>query len=188
MQPPVDTPTRLPPRHVMFAEVAEMKAIAQGLSAIAPAKALWKLSDSDQVALGNASISVGHNVKIVKWVNQNDVLGHPKVKVFFTQGGTNSFNEVGSLLGCKACLCSMSAPSITLAGSTVLGVARTLQGSQVNFDLRPLVLLQYCVAAAVLLQYYTKAVLLQQLQGICLCYVASMRHGHARHLSCCHEG
>ena len=76
------------------AELAELKAIAQGLSGVAPAKALWKLSDSDQVALGNASISVGSNVKIVKWVNQNDVLGHPRVKAFFTQGGTNSFNEV----------------------------------------------------------------------------------------------
>ncbi|KAL0043379.1 hypothetical protein WJX79_003197 [Trebouxia sp. C0005] len=74
-------------------ELAELKAIAQGLSGVAPAKALWKLSDSDQVALGNASISVGSNVKIVKWVNQNDVLGHPRVKAFFTQGGTNSFNE-----------------------------------------------------------------------------------------------
>jgi hypothetical protein len=76
------------------AEVAELKAIAKGLSGVAPAKALWKLSDSDQVALGNASVSVGSNVKIVKWVNQNDVLGHPRLKAFFTQGGTNSFNEV----------------------------------------------------------------------------------------------
>ena len=81
------------------AEVAELKAIAQGLSAVAPAKALWKLSDSDRVALGNSSISVGSNVKIVKWVNQNDVLGHPSVKAFFTQGGTNSFNEVSKNSG-----------------------------------------------------------------------------------------
>ncbi|DBB18919.1 TPA: UDP glucuronosyltransferase 5, polypeptide G1, variant 3 [Trebouxia sp. C0006] len=80
-------------------EVAELKAIAQGLSAVAPAKALWKLSDSDRVALGNSSISVGSNVKIVKWVNQNDVLGHPSVKAFFTQGGTNSFNEVSKNSG-----------------------------------------------------------------------------------------
>lgn len=102
MHPPVKTATRLLSRHVIFAEVAELKAIAQGLSAIAPAKALWKLSDSDRVALGNASISVGRNVKIVKWVNQNDVLGHPQVKAFFTQGGTNSFHEVGSLLGAQS--------------------------------------------------------------------------------------
>ncbi|DBB18915.1 TPA: UDP glucuronosyltransferase 2, polypeptide A3 [Trebouxia sp. C0006] len=74
-------------------EVAELKEIATGLSALAPTKALWKLSDSDLVAVGNESISAGSNVKIVKWVNQNDVLGHPNVKVFLTQGGTNSFNE-----------------------------------------------------------------------------------------------
>ena len=148
---------------MIFAEVAELKALAQGLSAIAPAKALWKLSDSDRVALGNASISVGHNVKIVKWVNQNDVLGHPKVKVFFTQGGTNSFNEVAPCWGPKACLCRMTVPSIMLAGSTVLGVQRSLpepalQGSQVNSVLRPLVLLQCCVAAAVLLHCSTVTV------------------------------
>ena len=73
-----------------------MKEIATGLSALAPTKALWKLSDSDLVAVGNASISAGSNVKIVKWLNQNDVLGHPSVKAFLTQGGTNSFNEVGA--------------------------------------------------------------------------------------------
>ena len=55
------------------AEVAELKEIATGLSALAPTKALWKLSDSDLVAVGNASISAGSNVKTVKWVNQNDI-------------------------------------------------------------------------------------------------------------------
>ena len=76
------------------AEAAELRAIAQGLSALAPAKVLWKLSDSDLVMLENSSLSVGSNVKIVKWAPQNDVLGHPSVKAFFTQGGANSFNEV----------------------------------------------------------------------------------------------
>ena len=78
------------------AELAELKEITTGLSALSPTKALWKLSDSDLVAVGNASISAGSNVKIVKWVNQNDVLGHSSVKAFLTQGGTNSFNEVSA--------------------------------------------------------------------------------------------
>jgi hypothetical protein len=84
--------------------VAELKEIATGLSALAPTKALWKLSDSDLVAVGNESISAASNVKIVKWVNQNDVLGHPSVKVFLTQGGTNSFNEVSACYIGPACL------------------------------------------------------------------------------------
>ena len=79
---------------LLSAEAAELHAIAKGLSAIAPTKALWKLAESDLIAIGNTSLSVGSNVKITKWVPQNDVLGHPNVKIFFTQGGTNSFNEV----------------------------------------------------------------------------------------------
>ena len=78
---------------LLLPEVAELRAIAQGLSAIAPAKALWKLSDSDLVMLGNSTLTLGSNVKTVKWAPQNDVLGHPNVKAFYTQGGANSFNE-----------------------------------------------------------------------------------------------
>lgn len=74
-------------------EDAELRAIAQGLAAIAPSKALWKLSDTDQIMLKNSSLPVNSNIKVVKWAPQNDVLGHPNVKAFFTQGGANSFNE-----------------------------------------------------------------------------------------------
>lgn len=84
--------------HIWSAEAAELRAIAQGLSAIAPAKVLWKLSDSDVVMLNNGSLAVGSNVKIVKWAPQNDVLGHPRVRAFYTQAGANSFNEVSSPL------------------------------------------------------------------------------------------
>ena len=69
--------------------------MAEGLSAMAPAKVIWKLADSDLADVSNSSFMVGDNVRIVKWAPQNDVLGHPNVKAFFTQGGTNSFNEVG---------------------------------------------------------------------------------------------
>ena len=79
----------------LFADLAEVREIAKGLSAIAPTKVIWKLAESDLQDTGNGSFPVGGNVKIVNWAPQNDVLGHPDVKAFFTQGGTNSFNEVG---------------------------------------------------------------------------------------------
>lgn len=81
---------------MLHAEVGELRAVAQGLSAIAPAKVLWKLSDTDLVILKNSSLPVGSNIKVVKWAPQNDVLGHPNLKAFYTQGGANSFNEVSN--------------------------------------------------------------------------------------------
>ena len=88
-----------------------MKAIAEGLSAVAPNKVIWKLSDSDLVMLGDNSLSVNNNVRVVKWVPQNDLLGHPNVKVFFTQCSSNSFNEVcmqhAFLVGPESCVFSL---------------------------------------------------------------------------------
>ena len=33
------------------------------------------------------------NVKLIKWAPQQDVLGHPKVKLFVTHGGQSSTQE-----------------------------------------------------------------------------------------------
>lgn len=73
-----------------------MLQIAKGLSALAPVKVIWKLAEQDLqvVGLSNLTLQVGGNVKIVSWAPQNDLLGHPNVRAFFTQGGMNSFNEV----------------------------------------------------------------------------------------------
>ena len=86
----------MPPRPPQLrAEESELRDLAKGLSA-APYKVLWKLSNDDSLFLeGKPPLQVGSNVKIVKWCPQNDVLGHPQTKVFVTQGGTNSFMEVG---------------------------------------------------------------------------------------------
>lgn len=45
---------------------------------------------------GNRTIESFHlaaNVKVVDWAPQNDVLGHPALKAFVTQAGTNSLYE-----------------------------------------------------------------------------------------------
>ena len=39
------------------------------------------------------SLPLGSNIKIIKWAPQNDILGHPAVGVFLTQGGINSLYE-----------------------------------------------------------------------------------------------
>nr|XP_023029679.1 UDP-glucuronosyltransferase 2B33-like [Leptinotarsa decemlineata] len=51
-----------------------------------PYNILWK-SDVDYVR------NISNNVLIRKWLPQQDILGHPKVKVFVTQGGVQSIEE-----------------------------------------------------------------------------------------------
>ena len=64
---------------------------------MAPVRVIWKLAEQDLRLVGLSSSTVqaqvGSNVRIVSWAPQNDLLGHPNVKAFFTQAGMNSFNE-----------------------------------------------------------------------------------------------
>ncbi|WP_424888860.1 glycosyltransferase [Streptomyces sp. XH2] len=54
---------------------------------------LWKLSKEQQHLLPPEA-SLPANLRIESWVpSQHDVLAHPNVKVFFTHGGGNGFNE-----------------------------------------------------------------------------------------------
>ena len=80
----------------VHAEVPEIKAIAKALSAIAPTRAVWKLAkkDLELVGVNSSDLNIGDNILLSDWVPQNDLLGHPNTKAFFTQGGTNSYNEV----------------------------------------------------------------------------------------------
>lgn len=51
-----------------------------------PQKVVWR-------HLGPKPSSLGNNTLVVEWLPQNDLLGHPKTRAFFTHGGTNSLYE-----------------------------------------------------------------------------------------------
>ena len=78
----------------------ELQAVADVLAAVAPVSVLWKLTAADQQLLGVGNVTLSHNIRLIEWAPQNDVLGHPATRAFLTQAGTNSFNEVS----CCTCL------------------------------------------------------------------------------------
>lgn len=41
----------------------------------------------------NLQFSISKNIKTLPWLPQNDILGHCKVKLFFSHGGANGFFE-----------------------------------------------------------------------------------------------
>ncbi|KAF2366601.1 UDP-glucuronosyl/UDP-glucosyltransferase [Trinorchestia longiramus] len=51
-----------------------------------PQKVLWKYEKDD--------LDVPPNVLIMPWVPQQDILGHPKTRIFITQGGVMSIQEL----------------------------------------------------------------------------------------------
>ncbi|KAI5610416.1 UDP glucuronosyltransferase 5 family, polypeptide E1 isoform X1, partial [Silurus asotus] len=51
-----------------------------------PQKVVWR-------HLGPKPFTVGNNTLVLDWFPQNDLLGHPKTKVFITHGGTNGIYE-----------------------------------------------------------------------------------------------
>ncbi|KAI4887101.1 hypothetical protein NFI96_025747 [Prochilodus magdalenae] len=51
-----------------------------------PQKVLWKHS-------GEKPDTLAPNTRIYDWIPQNDLLGHPKTRVFVTHGGTNGIYE-----------------------------------------------------------------------------------------------
>ncbi|XP_061670587.1 UDP-glucuronosyltransferase 2C1-like isoform X2 [Syngnathoides biaculeatus] len=51
-----------------------------------PQKVIWRYKGAKPSTLGN-------NTLLVDWVPQNDLLGHPKMKLFVAHGGTNGVQE-----------------------------------------------------------------------------------------------
>ncbi|XP_071344753.1 UDP-glucuronosyltransferase 2B17-like [Trachinotus anak] len=51
-----------------------------------PQKVIWKHK-------GDRPATLGNNTLLVDWMPQNDLLGHPKIKLFVAHGGTNGVQE-----------------------------------------------------------------------------------------------
>ncbi|XP_018978877.1 UDP-glucuronosyltransferase 2A2-like [Cyprinus carpio] len=54
--------------------------------ALLPQKVIWRYT-------GKRPSTLGNNTLLVDWMPQNDLLGHPKTKVFIAHGGTNGVQE-----------------------------------------------------------------------------------------------
>jgi hypothetical protein len=76
------------------APLAASKALVSAMSALQPVRFVWKVSQTNQDALAAATnVTQLPNVFLSDWLPQNDLLGHPKVRAFVTQGGYLSMGE-----------------------------------------------------------------------------------------------
>ncbi len=64
----------------------ELSEIIASSFARLPQKVVWRHTGKKPNTLGN-------NTMLVKWLPQNDILGHPKTKLFITHGGTNGIYQ-----------------------------------------------------------------------------------------------
>nr|XP_061802139.1 UDP-glucuronosyltransferase 2B20-like [Nerophis lumbriciformis] len=64
----------------------EISQIIASAFARIPQKVVWR-------HIGKRPATLGNNTLLVDWLPQNDLLGHPKTKVFVTHGGTNGIYE-----------------------------------------------------------------------------------------------
>ncbi|KAM7048978.1 UDP-glucuronosyltransferase 1A6-like isoform 6-T6 [Acridotheres tristis] len=71
----------------MVSEIPEKKAmeIAEALGTV-PQTVLWRYT-------GKTPSNLPKNVKLVKWLPQNDLLAHPKTRAFITHGGSHGVYE-----------------------------------------------------------------------------------------------
>ncbi|CAN0417025.1 UDP-glucuronosyltransferase 2A2-like [Lampetra fluviatilis] len=70
---------------IKYMPIERAEVIASALAQL-PQKVVWRYT-------GEKPSSLGSNTKLVPWLPQNDLLGHPKTRAFITHGGTNGVYE-----------------------------------------------------------------------------------------------
>lgn len=79
----------------LAAPPAASRAVLRAVAAMADVRFIWKLSEAERAALGDG-LAPGRappNLKVAEWLPQNDILGHPRLAAFVTQGGFLSIAE-----------------------------------------------------------------------------------------------
>lgn len=56
-------------------------------------RVIWKWEESSAPSLKNKDQRIPDNVKLMSWLPQQDLLGHPKARLFITHGGLFSNQE-----------------------------------------------------------------------------------------------
>ena len=106
--PSTASPVKLLPENIEeFIEGAEHGIVVMTLGSFTAWQFTWKiLRDKMFTAFGRLKqrviiqyslegnvVNIPDNILLLKWVPQNDILGHPKTKLFITHGGNNGQNE-----------------------------------------------------------------------------------------------
>eukprot|EP00775_Hariotina_reticulata_P002756 gene2757-3050_t len=68
--------------------------LSAAFSSLGPVRVLWAMKEKSLPAsMTLADLPLGENTKVVPWVDYNDVLGHPNLRVFMTHCGVHSMWE-----------------------------------------------------------------------------------------------
>lgn len=79
--------------NTLAAPAAASRTVLRAAALLPEARILWKLSAPEAAALGPELAAAPRNLRVEEWLPQNDLLGHPCVTAFVTQGGFLSMSE-----------------------------------------------------------------------------------------------